>query len=207
MKMMLKLLRTTSTLIITSLTGCGLITNRETYANPAAQNQGKTANKCLVPDPLNPHWSEKDRFEWHQEYLRQTRGYKSAIKLALAVAQFNEDAQCHEPIGKNQPPLTVQEVLTAVRDINDHNTHFPTLTKKQFEMILKELVMPKGSLLWYDWGYRQNWQDGVLDMHYWKIYLYVELDKYPLDEKVDYRLLPKYKHLIRLQYISSELTK
>jgi len=169
-------------------------------ADPASGTSVSSQSPCKQPDPLNPNWGEKERREWHQEYLRRTRGYPSDVKLAEAIGQFNIDAKCHDVVGKHQPPLTIQEVLAAARDTHPANINLSSSGLKLFDRISHEQVMPKGSLIWYDWGYNQS---GGYNLTYWKIYIYVELDRYPLDEKGEHNSVRPNKQLVRLQYISS----
>lgn len=157
-------------------------------------------SSCNQPDPLNPNWSEKERREWHQEYLRRTRGYPSDVTLIEALGQFNIDAKCHDVVGRHQPPLTIQEVLAAVRDTHRTDNNLSPSALKLFDRISQEQVMPKGSLIWYDWGYNQA---GRYNLTYWKIYIYVELDRYPLDQKDRNSSVSPNKQLVRLQYLSS----
>jgi hypothetical protein len=163
--------------------------------------QGKPESPCIAPDPLNPNWGEKEKQEWHREWLRRTRGYPYEITLAQAVDQFNKDAKCHEVVGSIQPPLTVNELLAAVRDIGHDDNNFSPSGINALKKIATEQIMPTGSLIWYDWGYA-----GAYELTYWKIYLYVELDKHPLDDRHDDNsiTLNRNKKLVRLQYISSE---
>jgi hypothetical protein len=170
--------------------------SRDTKARTAAQeSQPKVSVPCQFPDPLNP---SQDRQELLAYYERRTRGYANDIPIEEAVAQFNLDAQCND-IGKNQPPLTITELLAAVSDAPSQENALPHSRLAIFQRMANTKYLPKGSLIWYEWGHNQP----DAEITYWKIYLYIELDKHPLDEKLDKKhpLLPN-RLLVRKQYIS-----
>jgi hypothetical protein len=162
------------------------------------------ADPCKRPNPLDPNYSQQDREADQKEYLRKTRGYPADVPLAQAVDQFNKEARC-VPNGESQPPLTVVELLAAVRDVQLSEEGFSSSYLKVFRRISSEQIMPKGTLIWYEFGYQQP---GGYDVDYWKIYIYVGLEKHPADEKWDKEYPPpKMKYLVRKQYISSEPSK
>ena len=162
------------------------------------------ADPCKRPNPLDPNYSQQDREAERKEYLQKTRGYPVDLPLAQAVEQFNKEARCVRN-GESQPALTVAELLAAVRDVQLAEEGFPPENLAVFRRISTEQIMPKGTLIGYDFGYQQP---GKYDLEYWKIYIYVGLAKHPADEKWDKNEPPpKMKYLVRKQYISSEPSK
>jgi len=65
--------------------------------------------------------------------------------LIVAVAKFNEMAAQH-PIGKDQPPLTDDEVLNSLRTLTDEEKHERLTTKdiEQLRSSATERLLPKG---------------------------------------------------------------
>jgi len=152
---------------------------------------------CKKYDPLN----HKD--EDYREYLRSQHGYPSDISLTEAVNQFNQESQCSE-MGKAQPGLTEAEVLASIRDalISQKKSLSPIILDS-FEQVSKKQVMPKGSLIDVDTGYRSQ----RYHLRYWHIYIFVGLDKYPKYPHADDKATPNNNYLIRKRFISSEPNK
>jgi hypothetical protein len=149
---------------------------------------------CKKYDPLNHN------DEGYKEYLLSEHGYPTDISLTEAVNRFNQGSQCTE-IGRSQPRLTEAEALASIRDalITQKKALDPIIIG-QFERISKEQVMPKGSLIDVDTGYRSP----HYDLSYWHIYIFVNLDKYPKHPHFDDKTAPNNSYLIRKQFISSE---
>jgi hypothetical protein len=129
------------------------------------------------------------------QYILRTRGYPKATPLSQAVAEFNERAR-RTQVGKTQPPLTVEELLAAIRDWNPDEDAIEPAMFAELQRAAKSGMMPKGAYL--------NYNSGTLarngyDIDAWNIYLRVGLDKYA-DDLVG---VPAYMVLIRRQYIAS----
>ena len=178
-------------------------------------NQPNSQNKNLGREDLeilqgieNPcdFRSEKGLYEQpgsKRLYELKNAGYPKEISLNEAIEVFNGLAQCEE-VGKAQPPLSVDEVIAAIRD---YNCKKDSLDEKnlcaEFQKVAETGVMPKGALLDYRGGiggYSISRGYDKYDIKTWEIYLYLRLDKY----RNDLKNVPQFSHLIRLKYISSK---
>lgn len=148
-------------------------------SHPMPQQERKTAE--LRPD--DPH------------YLLWTRGYPKATSLVQAVDEFNKRAQ-RTGVGKTQPPLTVDEVLAAIRDWSPKEDPIELPIFEGLQQAAKSGMLPKGAYLRFNSGaYSRN----GYDIDAWNVYLQVGLDKY----HADLVGVPAYGVLIRRQYIAS----
>src|SRR4028119_926192 len=128
-------------------------------------------------------------------YLLRTRGYAKAISLAYAVNEFNRRAR-RTGIGKAQRPLTVEEVLAAIRDWSPEEDPIEPSMFEELQRAAKVGQMPKGAYLSFSSG---SVSRNGYDIDAWNIHLRVGLDKYPDDEVG----VPTYGVLVRRQYIAS----
>ena len=146
-------------------------------------------------EKYGPYASEKDFRKYQDVYYQRYRGYPKVLTLDEAVGEFNIMANCH-PIGKNQPPLKVEELLAAVRDISKKDKSRESWLPQRYRKISEGGVLPLGSYIDYRIGVSNR--DGY-DVSEWTIFLRVGLDKYPGDIIGN----PSFITLIRKQYISS----
>jgi hypothetical protein len=133
------------------------------------------------------------------ENLLRTHGYPKEVPLSQAVNECNRRIQ-NTRVGKTQPPLTVDEVLAAIRDWSNKEAPIDPKMYNVIQNISKTEIMPKGSYFFFSTG---TISYNGYDIDALRIYLRVGLDKYP-DDLVG---VPVYSRQIRSQYISSRPTK
>lgn len=132
-------------------------------------------------------------------------GYPKEISVTDAVAVFRKAVECSEE-AKSQPPLTVDELIAAIRDW-DCTKEKDAANKKVCAdawKITETGKMPKGAFIDYNDGLGgEEYPRGKkgYQVKTYEIYLYLWLDKYRRDMRDE----PLYSHLIRLTYISSVL--
>lgn len=119
-----------------------------------APAQSNSSVPCKFPDPLNRDRSQQDILADQLEYQRKTRGYPQDVSIEEAVTQFNTDARCND-IGKHQPPLTTDELAAALADVTPQEGSFSKPGLAAFQEATRRRRLPKGSLIWFDWGYNQ----------------------------------------------------
>ena len=131
-------------------------------------------------------------------------GFPKETSIEEAVATFNRLAECDDR-SKMQPPLTVAEVVAALRDWDC--TEEKDADDKKFCADVWKIAdtgkMPQGSFFDFDRGMggtsRVRGYKGYY-VHTWEIFLYLHLDKF----RRDLRDVPEFSRSIRLKYISSE---
>ena len=129
------------------------------------------------------------------EYSLRTRGYPEVTPLARAVEEFNEHAKRTE-VGKTQPPLTVEEVLAAVRNWSPKEDPIEPKMFAALQEAARAGMLPKGSYLSFSSG---SVSRNGYDIDAWNIYLQVGLNQHPADLVG----VPSYGVLVRRQYIAS----
>ena len=197
------------------LSGCASSTSSESISTSAQTNQIDTPLVIKQTDieilngVADPCRYQKPEFDFKSDsdsklYELINAGYPKEISLDTAVTVFNRFAQCDER-SKVQPPLTVDELVAAIRDW-DCTEEKDTINKKVCADIWKIAEtgkMPKGSFIDSDGSVNRVYTvhdfNGYLIKTY-EIYLYIWLDKYRRDMKDE----PVYSHKVRLKYISSE---
>jgi hypothetical protein len=149
-----------------------------------AMKQNPTNKPCANKAMKNPETQE----EWAAydvKMQRETYGHPQDMPLEEAIKIFNQEAGCNE-IGRTQPPLTMDEIIAAAIDLDKSGEMVSKSRSEALRKISREKIMPKGSLLVYKSGHHQ---DDVLDpskyihVKYWKVYLYIGLDKNPRESK------------------------
>ena len=126
---------------------------------------------------------------------RFLRGYPKDLPIAEAVEDFNTRAQ-RDSTGRRQTPLTVPEVIAALRAMDSTSKALPHGELEVFRRIAHTGVMPKGSFLRF---ISKRIALNGYDFEVWWINLQIELDKYPA-ELAD---VPLYVCRIRTTYVSS----
>ena len=127
-------------------------------------------------------------------------GYFKEMKVEEAVAEFNLRALSNR-IGKTQPPLSAEEVLTAIRSWEIGEEPIDRNVFGEFQKISKSGLFPKGAYIDFFSGY--NARNGH-DIEAWIIFIKVRLNQ-NYDMEQDER--PLYSHKIRMKFISSKPTK
>jgi serine/threonine protein kinase len=78
------------------------------------------------------------------EQASSTLAGSADMSLSAAIAAFNERA-AKNPIGKDQPPLTDDEALCAIRSLKDvANEHWSAKEREQLQSIAEKRIMPAG---------------------------------------------------------------
>jgi hypothetical protein len=150
-------------------------------------------NPCWFRLPEGIEKTREGRLAYERYMSRQTFGYPEDISLSEAVRIFNEEAFCSGPDPK-RPPLTEDEVMAGAIDEMSKGGGEPvdpalkvTSAERQasIKRIWKDKVMPKGSLLgyagYYDLFDQDRPEEGTIIVNCWKIYLYLNLDKNPIE--------------------------
>lgn len=125
-----------------------------------------------------------------ERMTREIHGYPKDTPISEAIRIFNNESKC-DPLGKEMPPLTEEELLSAMVDSGDFAMVEGEKSKRvkvwehqknATQQIVLDRKMPKGTLLAYEKG---GWRDftaagkGEIASVAWKIYLYLDLDKNP----------------------------
>jgi hypothetical protein len=137
-----------------------------------------------------------------------TYGFANDVPVVEAVAQFNADTHGFggsEPSGRGQPPLTVDELLAAVWARLVGFRPLPPDVAATYRGIVKTRILPKGSLLDVSRGHAMSRPGGdckesPVDVHLWKIELYIWLDRFPREVGME---SPADPLLVRLQHINA----
>lgn len=137
--------------------------------------------------------------EGNKHYKLRMNGYSTEIPIAQAVEDFNQLAKCHR-LGKTQPPLTVEEILAAIRDTHPSEKKLRSWVYNTYQDIGKTEKLPKGTFI--DFGMGSETLGGYI-IEKWSIILYVGLNKYTRELKGN----PFFELYIRNQYISSQHSK
>lgn len=158
----------------------------------------------LVGDPcpfLKADGYEKPGYK--QIYELKNAGYPKEVSLEEAVAVANTFAQCSET-GKTQPSLRAEEIVASIRSwVCERDAPFDDKKKacEEFWQIAETGKMPKGSFIYLEGGGSYDYRG--YDTDAWEIYLNIRLDKH----RADFKDVPSYPRLVRLNYISSKLAQ
>ncbi len=129
------------------------------------------------------------------EYDLSIHGYPKDLAIVEAIKDFNARAQ-RDAIGRTQPPLTVPEVMAALRAMDPSSKEMPPQEFETFQRIAQTGVIPTGSFIRF---ISKRVALNGYDIDVWWINLQIELDKYP----ADLADAPMYVCRIRTTYVSS----
>jgi hypothetical protein len=90
-----------------------------------------------------------------QADLSPFAGQRSNTPIADAVAEFNREAALN-PIGKTQPPLTVAEVIAAIRGFSPEAHPHSEIFLQRFKTIAQTGIIPAGCYLSFICGWTPN---------------------------------------------------
>ncbi|WP_284352293.1 hypothetical protein [Roseisolibacter agri] len=130
-------------------------------------------------------------------YELQNAGYAKPVPLTKAVSDFNVLARC-SAIGRRQPPLTVTEVVAALRAwrCDAEPSVAPRQTCEQMREIARTGTVPVGGLL-VEIGGVSDYRGYSVDA--WEVHLKLGLDR----DRRDTKGAADHSRLIRLAYIRS----
>ena len=85
----------------------------------------------------------------------QTAASQESLPLADAIKAFNEKAAEH-PIGKEQPPLTEEEAIAAIRAWEHAKSKWPMSDEqyKVFKNIAESRTLPPNASFYWETGYQ-----------------------------------------------------
>ena len=161
----------------------------------AISDQDSSDSQAIDCKKYGPYAGEADVQKYQNVYYQRLRGYPKELTVADAISEFNAMAGCH-PIGKNEPPLNVEELLAAIRSISLKDRAKRPWISQRYKRISEEGIVPLGSYIDYRLGVVNH---HGYDISEWSIYLNIGLDKYPGDIVGN----PTFTAIIRKQYISS----
>jgi len=182
-----------------------IFVNAQTNNKDTAKNKDKTQdfkfanrikNHCKYPVEYTNFPDANVIYNW------TSAGFPFEVSLEEAVYLYNKFAMCHK-IGKTQPELTSEEIISSIRDWDCSKEKAGT--KKMCSdlwKIAETRMMPKGSIIDYD-GFVKYHERGYkgFEVDTWEIRIYLYLDKYRRDLKG----VPEFSRIIRLKYLSSKL--
>ena len=138
--------------VVVGVGGCSGTTSEEVERSMSTVEQATPKDPCwfmTLRDKSIPYSVIKERED------RELHGYPKDIRLSEAIRVFNEEKQCNGLLAPF-PPLTEDEVIAAIVAGPDHGNRGEVwrAQKDAFWKIAADRLMPKGSLLVAEAGYR-----------------------------------------------------
>lgn len=170
----------------------------KTISDKRIEQDLSMVNPCARFDPLN----DPNNKQLKQKWLMEQQGYPTEILLQEAIDNFNQRLRCHY-IEFPQPPLTENELLTAILDMPNEAPDMLDLERAYLKNAFEKRVLPKGALIDFTWGFNEK---NRYQVEYLKIFLRFDLHTHPRTPQVhsnnQKNHLTRTEFIVRTQYIS-----